>query len=204
MQRRRPLLIPGCAILLLASSMGHVGAASPAPRDGRCGVRGRVPRRGGGSDAGPRRVGRRRSPYAAGARQARRVTVSMKTTRPKTGATHPRTAVPGARWWVTWWRWACRRRRRVASSATWKRWRFGAHPPADHPDLRRASTYAIRHAVRRHQRGRRQDHRLRLRDLLPRAPGRNRLVADHQDEGVGALQRRVVVQPKRLTSWAGG
>ena len=31
MQRRRPLLISGCAIALLTSSLGHVGAAHPGP-----------------------------------------------------------------------------------------------------------------------------------------------------------------------------
>jgi hypothetical protein len=83
-QRRRPLLISGCAIALLTSSLGHVGAAYPAP--GVAGAEIGVVYSDGAEvrtlAADGSLVTARHTPPAPGGRGT--VTVSMKATRPKT------------------------------------------------------------------------------------------------------------------------
>lgn len=83
--QRRPLLISGCAIALLTSSLGHVGAAHPAP-----GVAGAAFGVVFSDEVEVRTLARdgsvvatRHTPPARG--QRGNVTISMKTTRPKTG-----------------------------------------------------------------------------------------------------------------------
>jgi len=83
--RRRPLLISGCFIALLTSSLGHVGAAHPAP--GVAGAEIGFVFSGGAEVRTLARDGSAvTARHAAPARWQRgNVTVSVKTTRPKTG-----------------------------------------------------------------------------------------------------------------------